>query len=110
MAGATPGLPAAARTGAAAHLAWQTTPLAGQNLRRRNLYLRATWQPEAWTLAADRLVTPSDAGHAAGLSARWQGDRISIELAWRRYGGPADALYRQLPSRQVGTLTGSWSF
>ncbi|MFM2058970.1 MAG: hypothetical protein RLY71_3355 [Pseudomonadota bacterium] len=109
-AGAAPGLPAAARIGPAAHLAWQTTPLAGQNLRRRNLYLRAAWQPEAWTLAADLLVTPSDAGHAAGLSARWQGDRVSIELAWRRYGGPAEALYRQLPSRQVGTLTGSWSF
>lgn len=109
-AGATPGLPAATRIGTAAHLAWQTTPLAGQNLRRRNLYLRAAWQPEAWTLAADLLVTPSDAGHAAGLSARWQGDRVSVELAWRRYGGPAEALYRQLPSRQVSTLTGSWSF
>jgi hypothetical protein len=104
------GLPATARTGIAGNLAWQTTPLASTGLRRQNLYLRSAWQPEPWTLAADLLWTPADAGRISSLSAKWQGDRLSIEAAWRVYGGPTTALTAQLPSRQAGTLTAIWSF
>ncbi|MEX8518088.1 MAG: hypothetical protein AB3X44_06205 [Leptothrix sp. (in: b-proteobacteria)] len=107
---ARPGLPAAARTGLAGNLAWQTTPLASTGLRRQNVYLRSAWQPEPWTLAADLLWTPADAGRISSLSAKWQGDRLSVEAAWRVCGGPTTALTTQLPSRQAGTLTAIWSF
>lgn len=108
--GARPGLPPAALAGVAGNLAWQATPLSGSNLRRQNVYLRAAWQPEPWTLAADLLVQPADAGRISSVSAKWQGDRVSVEAAWRRYGGPAEALAARLPSRQAGTLTAIWSF
>lgn len=109
-AAAQPGLTAEERIGLAAQSAGLAAPLSSPNLRRSHLYARLAWQPTAWTLAADLLVTPSDAGRIAGLSALWQGDRVSVELAWRHYGGPASALYAQLPSRQVALLATRWSF
>jgi hypothetical protein len=113
------------RTPAAANLAWQAGALGGSqatlittNLRQDNLYLRASWQPAAWqpfglggswALSADALYTPADRGHAVGAGLQWQGDRWRIDLAWRRYGGPADALYAQLPMRTSGVLAATFA-
>ncbi|MEO8296727.1 MAG: hypothetical protein ABI574_02875 [Burkholderiales bacterium] len=113
------------RSAAAGNLAWQAEALGGSranlitsNLRRDNAYLRASWQPSGglaglpgtWTLAADALITPADRGHAIGASLQWQGDRWRIDAAWRRYGGPADALYAQLPVRSSGVVAATYGF
>jgi hypothetical protein len=103
--------PADAQAGLLAWQAsWQTAPLDAPTLRRDNLYLRLSWQPGAWTLAADRLVTPADRGHVSTLSAQWQGDRWRLTLAGRQLGGPSRAVLAQLPSRRRMLATAEWSW
>ncbi|MBK6715087.1 MAG: hypothetical protein IPG57_08320 [Burkholderiales bacterium] len=105
-----PGLPAAALTGAAGNLAWQTTPLGGANLHQDNLFLRLAWQPEGWLLALDTLWHPADHGQMWTARAQWQGDRWRLEAAWRSVAGPGDAVLRQLPTRHSATLLAVRSF
>jgi hypothetical protein len=109
-AAALPGLPAAARAGIAGNLAWQATPWSAANLRRDNLFVRLSWQHDAWQPALDLLYTPADAGRVLTASLAWQGDRLRLEGGWRRYGGPSDALLAQLPLRAMGYLAGTWTF
>ncbi len=90
-------IPAAALAG---NLAWQTDALgAAANLQRNNLFARLSWQHQGFTPAVDLLVTPADGGRVLTLSLAWQGDRTRVDAAWRRYGGPADAVLAQLPTR-----------
>jgi len=109
-AGALPGLPAPALAGIAGNLAWQATPWDAVNLRRDNLFMRLSWQHDAWQPALDLLYTPADAGRVVTASLAWQGDRLRIEAGWRRYGGPSGALLAQLPLRALGYLSGTWTF
>jgi len=99
--------PAVARAG---NLAWQTTPFAAPNLRQDNLFVRAAWQPEAWTLSVDALLHPSDRGRVITASVQWQGDRWRLNAAWRVLGGPADSLLAQLPQRSTALLAATWSY
>lgn len=108
--GAASTLPAALRTAFAANLAWQSTPWSSANLRRDNLFLRLSWQHEAWQPALDLLYMPADAGRTLTASLAWQGDRLRIEGGWRRYGGPSTALLAQLPLRSTGYLAATWAF
>ncbi|ODU11148.1 MAG: hypothetical protein ABS84_00535 [Rubrivivax sp. SCN 71-131] len=94
----------------AANLAWQATPWRGASLRRDNLFARAAWQTEAWTLAADVLWHPADRGRALTASLQWQGERWRVNAAWRRHGGPGEALLRQLPARRQAALWATWAF
>ena len=96
---------------AAANLAWQNTGLqAGSNLHRQNLYLRWSRTAGAWQTAADMLWTPEDRGRIVTLSLAWQGDRWHIDAGLRLYGGPASAIYSQLPVSRSAYLGATWSY
>jgi hypothetical protein len=102
-----PVLPAAALAG---NLAWQASPFMAPSLRQDNLYIRLAWQPEAWTLALDALITPADRGRMLGASAQWQGDQWRLNAAWRVNGGPDAAVMAQLPTRRTLLLVATRAF
>ncbi len=105
---ATLAAPAAAVAG---NLAWQAEGLTGrQNLRRRNLLLRLSWENGAWKPAFDVLYTPADQGKALTATLTWQGDRVQVQTGLRSYTGPSEALLAQLPSRQQAFLALTWAF
>jgi len=102
------GAPAAAVAG---NLAWQTQGLrAGQNLRKRNVFARLSWENGVWKPAFDVLYTPADQGRAVTASLTWQGDRVQVQTGLRAYAGPSAALMAQLPSRQLAFLALTWTF
>lgn len=107
---AASGAPSALRPAIAGNLAWQGSPLAGANLRRDNVFVRLAWQGEAWSGSLDALWTPADRGHVVTATASWQGDRTRVSASWRAYGGPADALFAQLPVRRSVGLAASVAF
>ena len=95
----------------AGNLAWQGSALqASANLRRTNLFLRASWTYDKWQPAVDLLYTPADAGRVITASLGWQGDRVRIDAGARLYGGPSDAIAAQLPARRTVYVAGTWSF
>lgn len=100
------GVPVAAVAG---NLAWQATPLAAA-LRRDNLFLRLSWSEAPWQLSFDTLWHPADRGRSVTAALQWQGDRLRIDAAWRRFGGPAEALLAQLPLRDTLLLAASVVF
>ena len=104
---AMPGLPSLPR---AANLAWQATPFQSTSLRRDNLFVRLAWQPEAWQLSLDTLLTPADRGRSVTASLQWQGDRVRLNAALRWYGGPASSVMARLPDRRVGVVAAAWTF
>ncbi len=73
---AQPGVPQDLELAAAGNLAWQATPLASNNLRRDNAFVRLAWQPARWVLSLDALVTPSDRGRVITAAAQWQGEAL----------------------------------
>jgi hypothetical protein len=108
--GGQPGLPPALVRAAAGNLAWQATPFSANNLRRNNVFARLAWQEQRWVLSLDALLTPSDSGRIVTAAVQWQGERVRLNAAWRTYGGPATALFSQLPQGQVGLLAATWPF
>jgi len=98
-------------TAVAGNLAWQAEAFGvSPNLRRSNVLLRMSWQNGAWAPALDVLYTPADQGRMVTASLSWQGDRVQVQGGWRGYGGPADAVLAQLPSRSTAYLSATWSF
>jgi hypothetical protein len=98
------------RQAAAGNLAWQATPLDRQSLRRDNLFLRLAWQPADWTLAIDTLFTPADRGRVSSASVQWKGERWRLDASLRVYGGPAAALFSQLPLQRSLVLAATRAF
>jgi hypothetical protein len=95
----------------AGNLAWQGRAFnASTNLRRANLFVRASWTHDKWQPALDLLYTPADAGRVLTASLGWQGDRVRIDAGLRLYGGPGDAVIAQLPTRRVAYVAGTWAF
>ncbi len=108
LAALTPLAPAAAVAG---NLAWQAESLGmANNLRSRNLFMRLSWQHDAWQPALDVLYTPADQGRAVTASLTWQGDRLQVQGGLRVYGGPIGAVMAQLPSQSVAYAGLTWSF
>ena len=101
-----------APTGAVAgNLAWQASAFnASTSLRRTNLFARLSWQHDKWQPALDVLFTPADRGRVVTGSLGWQGDRVRLDAGLRLYGGPADAVLSQVPTRRIGYLAATWSF
>lgn len=95
---------------AAGNLAWQATPFNSASLRRDNLFVRVSWQPEHWQLALDLLLNPADRGRLLTASAQWQGDQWRLNAAWRVAAGPRAALVMQLPTRRSVLLAATRSF
>ena len=105
---ATRGAPPVAVAG---NLAWQGQAFSlSPSLRRSNVFLRLSWQQEAWQPALDLLYTPADQGRVVTASLGWQGDRVQVQGGLRAYGGPANAVTVQLPARSVAYITTNWSF
>ncbi|MFO1218912.1 MAG: hypothetical protein U1E89_11115 [Burkholderiaceae bacterium] len=94
----------------AANLAWQASALQASSLRRRNAFVRVAWQDAPWQLSLDALVMPADRGRVVTAALQWQGDRVRLNAAWRRYGGPGSALAAQLPLRDAALLAASIAF
>ncbi|CAN5914835.1 hypothetical protein BH11PSE8_BH11PSE8_19690 [soil metagenome] len=102
---------AAPRAALAGNLAWQASAFdASTSLRRANLYARLSWQHDAWQPAIDMLYTPADAGRVITASLGRQGDRLRIDGGLRFFGGPADAVLAQVPTRRIVYLAGTWTF
>ncbi|HEY8904959.1 MAG TPA: hypothetical protein VIM63_02865, partial [Rhodoferax sp.] len=102
------GAPAAAVAG---NLAWQAQALgAAANLRRRNLYLRLSWDHEGWQPSLDLLYHPFDGGRMLTAALLWKGDRVQVQGGLRQYGGPAQSVLAQLPSRRQTYLALTWVF
>lgn len=102
-----PGPPADAL---AANLAWQDTPLGDINQRRSTMLVRLSWQPDRWLLSLDALYNPVDSGQIVTAGVQWQGDRVRLNAALRRFGGPSQAIVTRLPERTVGLLAATWSY
>jgi hypothetical protein len=95
----------------AGNLAWQASAFnASTSLRRANLFARLSWQHDKWQPALDVLFTPADRGRVVTGSLGWQGDRVRLDAGLRFYGGPADAVLSQVPTRRIGYLAATWSF
>jgi hypothetical protein len=102
------GVPAAAVAG---NLAWQTQAFsASQSLRRSNVFLRLSWQHDAWQPALDMLYTPADQGRILTASLTWQGDRMQVQGGLRAYGGPANSILMQVPVSAMAYVAGTWTF
>lgn len=105
---ASRGAPAAAVAG---NLAWQAEAFSvSPSLRRSNVFLRLSWQHEAWQPALDMLYTPADQGRVMTASLSWQGDRVQLQGGLRVYAGPADAVLMQLPARSMAYVASTWAF
>jgi hypothetical protein len=105
---ATQGAPAAAVAG---NLAWQAQGFnVSPNLRRGNLFLRLSWQHDAWQPALDLLITPADGGRIATASIIWQGDRVQVQGGLRTYGGSTNAAVMQLPAHAMTYVASTWAF
>ncbi len=102
------GAPAAAVAG---NLAWQAEAFSvSPSLRRGNVFLRLSWQHEAWQPALDMLYTPADRGRVVTASLSWQGNRVQVQGGLRVHAGPADAVLMQLPARSMAYVATTWTF
>jgi hypothetical protein len=102
------GAPAAAVAG---NLAWQAEAFSvSPSLRRENVFLRLSWQMDAWLPALDMLYTPADQGRVMTASLSWQGDRVQVQGGLRVHAGPADAVLMQLPARSTAYVASTWAF
>ncbi len=102
------GAPAAAVAG---NLAWQAEAFSvSPSLRRENVFLRLSWQVDAWLPALDMLYTPADRGRVMTASLSWQGNRVQVQGGLRVYAGPADAVLMQLPTRGMAYVASTWAF
>lgn len=105
---AAQGAPAAAVAG---NLAWQADALgASDSLRRSNLLLRLAWSHAGWEPALDWLLTPEDGGQVLTAMLRHPGDRVQLQVGWRVWGGPDDAVLAQLPQRSQVFAQARWAF
>jgi hypothetical protein len=102
------GAPAAAVAG---NLSWQMQAFStSPSLRRGNVFLRLSWQHDAWQPALDILYTPTDRGRVVTASLSWQGDRVQLQGGLRAYDGPANAVLMQLPTRGIAYVASTWVF
>jgi hypothetical protein len=99
-----PAAPDVLRAALPGNLAWQAQPLSRPGLRRRNLFLRLSWEESGWQPALDILFAPADDGRIVTASLGWQGNRIRIDAVYRWYVGPSESVFAQLPHRRVGVL------
>jgi hypothetical protein len=79
-----------------------------RNLLRWNSLLRIAYEGERIKPSLDLLYTPEDNGHVLTFNLGYEHDTHRFDFALRRYGGPADAAYRQLPERWLALLAWQW--
>lgn len=76
----------------------------------RNVFLRLSWQHDAWQPALDVLYMPADQGRVVTASLIWQGDRVQLQGGLRAYGGPANAVMMLQPVRSLAYAATTWMF
>jgi hypothetical protein len=103
-------LPATLQGAVAGNLAWQTQAFGNSSLRRRNVFVRLSWDRGGWQPALDLLYNPEDGGRIVTASLAWTGDRWRVDAGLRHWGGPAASVIAQLPQRRLAYLASSWSF
>jgi len=74
------------------------------------VYLRLSWQHDAWQPALDVLYMPADQGRVVTASLIWQGDRVQLQGGLRVYGGPANAVMMLQPVRSLAYAATTWMF
>ncbi len=95
----------------AGNLAYQGSALdTASNLRRANLFVRASQTLDKWQPALDLLYMPEDRGRVVTASLGWQGDRVRFDGGLRVYGGPGSAVIAQVGTRSVAFVAGTWAF
>lgn len=98
-------------TAVAGNLAWQSDAFgASSSLHRRNVYVRLSWDVEAWQPALDLLYHPDDGGLMLTAALLYKGDRMQVQGGVRVNTGPDDAVLRQLPTQRQAYLLASWAF
>jgi hypothetical protein len=105
-----PGGPDALRRGVAGNLGWQAQAFGGQSLRRRNVFVRASWDHEGWQPSIDMLYMPDDRGRVITAALGWQGDRLRVDAGWRVNAGPSDSVAAQLPVKRTVYAALTWAF
>jgi len=105
-----PGGPDALRRGVAGNLGWQAQAFGGQSLRRRNVFVRASWDHEGWQPSIDMLYMPADRGRVITAALGWQGDRLRVDVGWRVNAGPGDSVAAQLPVKRTVYAALTWAF
>ncbi len=98
-------------TAVAGNLAWQANAFgASTNLRQDNVFARLSWQYERWQTALDMLYAPADQGTMTTTSVVWTGEHVKLEGGVRTYGGPQNAVVRQLPTQRQAYAMATWAF
>lgn len=93
------------------NLAWQNQALSGSdNIRRKNVFVRWSWQENGWQPSLDMQWTPEDKGRVMTAALSWQGNRINISGGLRFYGGPSQSIFAQLPDSRVTYVSATWAF
>jgi len=77
---------------------------------RRNVYLRAAWEHEAWQPVVDLLLLPDDRGRITTASLGWQGDRWRFDAGLRWQDGSNGSLVARGPVRRVAYAAATWPF
>lgn len=104
-------LPVLASRGVPAHavagnLAWQSDAFsAAGSLHQRNLYLRLSWEHDAWQPTLDVLYHPTDRGRLVTAGLLYKGDRYQVQAALRSTGGPKASVMAQLPTARQTNIT-----
>lgn len=102
------GVPADAVAG---NLAWQSDAFsAAGSLQQRNLYLRLSWEHEAWQPTLDVLYHPTDRGRLVTAGLLYKGDRYQVQAALRATGGPQASVMAQLPTARQANITYTLNF
>jgi hypothetical protein len=95
----------------AGNLAWQGDAFgASSSLRRRNLYLRLSWEKDGWQPTLDLLYHPNDGGRIVTAALLHKGDRVQWQGGWRASAGPGQAALMQLPVRRQAYVVATWSW
>lgn len=81
-----------------------------QNLRRRSVFVRLSWQHEGFEPSLDHLWLPSDRSHVTTVALGWKGDRLRLDAGVRRLGGPAGSVMALNPVNHIGYAAATWSF
>jgi len=73
----------------------------GQNLLAHNLMLYLSYEQPQWQAKMDVQLTPQDGGYVLTSRLLWPTpDGAQLEVGNRFYGGPATAVYQQVPNQQ----------
>ena len=95
------------------NLNWNSRAFNTASLMQKNVLLRVNYEGEEFDPSFYYLWSPEDGGYIANLDIiRELGENSHLYLSWRKFGGNEDAVYAQLPSRELlglgFSISGLW--